>query len=62
MQNVWDQTSHKQLAAAAKMLFPNNLLGSSETKTHSRPGLVSTMFMLQFLGLKEPQHINEMQR
>lgn len=27
MQNVWDQTSHKQLAAAAKMLFPNNLLG-----------------------------------
>ena len=27
MQNVWDQISYKQLAATAKMLFPNNLLG-----------------------------------
>lgn len=60
MQNVWDQMSCKKLAATATKSnsFKTCLVWPETTP---RPKLVSTMFMLQFLWPKEPEHTNEMQ-
>lgn len=52
-QNVWDQMSHKQLAAAAKMLFPHNLLGQfSNQKPLHDPGLSAQCLCFGFSDQK----------
>lgn len=53
MQNVWDQISYKQLAATAKMLFPNNLLGQfSDQKPLHDPDLSALCLRLGFSDQK----------